>query len=367
MAARLTAGGSRGAQRVPGAVVAPQAARAMPDGMLAVEMAAYEDAQARTGAATRLLGDLERHAGRRDDIVASDDALLLDAEDLIEIGAGEGHERGGGIGRRPGEFGVEAGEEAVAEIAIGRGDGGDAGEAELVHEAALPRAIGALAASAGLRRIAEDVFDAQAGEGATHLGRVPAVDRAARGRRMRGPVRAIGIERHGQTVMLEHDAQGGHDGSDTFATVAHFGIEHLLGGVIDDHDHGEPPPGHQGEPLVATAIEVQQLPEARAGLAAPAMATARVLFGDQARGLERCLHEGVAEAHAVLPAGQLMKVADIEALIAIAGEGGQGLDLGKRGPPGRRRLAPTIEQALIAEALELPAQASDAAGASPQG
>src|SRR2546428_4498761 len=43
------------------------------------------------------------------------------------------------------------------------------------------------AASAGLRRIAEDVVDAQAGEGATHLGRVPAVDRAARGRRMRGP------------------------------------------------------------------------------------------------------------------------------------------------------------------------------------
>src|SRR2546428_6965078 len=117
MAARLTAGGSRGAQRVPGAVVAPQAARAMPDGMLAVEMAADEDAQARTGAATRLLGDLERHAGRRDDSVASDDALLLDADDLIEIGAGEGHERGGGIGRRPGECDIEPGGVAATVIA----------------------------------------------------------------------------------------------------------------------------------------------------------------------------------------------------------------------------------------------------------
>src|SRR2546425_12563666 len=171
MAARLTAGGSRGAQRVPGAVVAPRQRVPCQTECWPLRWAADEDAQARTGAATRLLGDLERHAGSRDDSVASHDALLLDAEDLIEIGAGEGHEGGGGIGRRPGEFGVEAGEEAVAEIAIGRGNGGDAGQAELVHEAALQRAIGALAASAGLRRIAEDVFDAQAGEGATHLGR----------------------------------------------------------------------------------------------------------------------------------------------------------------------------------------------------
>ena len=112
-----------------------------------------------------------------------------------------------------------------------------------------------------------------------------------------------------------------------------------------------------------TAIEVQQLPEARAGLAAAAMAAAGLMFGDQARGLERLFHEGVAEAHAVLPAGELMKVADVEALIAIPVQGEQVLDLRERGPLGRRRLASTIEQAVIAVMLELPAQAPDAAGA----
>src|SRR5947209_6983226 len=92
MTARLMAEASRGAEGVPGAVVATQAAGAMPDGMLAVEMAAHEDAQAGTGAAARLLGDLERHAGGGDDIVPPDHAFFLDAEDLVEIGAAEGHE-----------------------------------------------------------------------------------------------------------------------------------------------------------------------------------------------------------------------------------------------------------------------------------
>jgi len=355
---------SRGAEGVPGAVVATQAAGAMPDGMLAVEMAAHEDAQAGTGAAARLLGDLERHAGGGDDIVPPDHAFFLDAEDLVEIGAAEGHEGRDGIGRRPGELGVEAGEEALAQIAIGHGDGGDAGESQLVHEAALQGAIGALAAPARLGRIAQDVLDAKAGEGAADLSGMPTIDRAARGRCMRGPVGAIGIERHGQAVTLKHGVQGRHDGGDAFAAGAQFGIEDLLGGVIDADDHGEPPRGHQGEPLMPTAIEVQQLPEARAGLAAAAMAAAGLMFGDQARGLERLFHEGVAEAHAVLPAGELMKVADVEALIAIPVKGEQVLDLRERGPLGRRRLASTIEQAVIAEVLELPAQASDAAGAS---
>src|SRR3989449_5698984 len=362
MTARLMAEASRGAEGVPGAVVATQAAGAMPDGMLAVEMAAHEDAQAGTGAAARLLGDLERHAGGGDDIVPPDHAFFLDAEDLVEIGAAEGHEGRDGIGRRPGELGVEAGEEALAQIAIGHGDGGDAGESQLVHEAALQGAIGALAAPARLWRIAQDVLDTKAGEGAADLSGMPTIDRAARGRCMRGPVGAI--ERHGQAVTLKHGVQGRHDGGDAFAAVAQFGIEDLLGGVIDDDDHGEPQLGHQGEPLMPTAIEVQQLPEARAGLAAAAMAAAGLMFGDQARGLERLFHEGVAEAHAVLPAGELMKVADVEAPIAIPGKGEQVLGLRERGPRWRPRLASTIEQAVIAEVLELPAQASDAAGAS---
>src|SRR2546428_3979349 len=115
MTARLMAEASRGAEGVPGAVVATQAAGAMPDGMLAVEMAAHEDAQAGTGAAARPLGDLERHAGGGDDIVPPDHAFFLDAEDLVEIGAADGHASRDGISPRPGVHGTVTGVETVAE------------------------------------------------------------------------------------------------------------------------------------------------------------------------------------------------------------------------------------------------------------
>src|SRR5438552_15351416 len=105
--------------------------------MMAVEMAANEDAKSRTGAPAGLLGELEREAVGGDDVIAADDAFVLDADDLIEIDAADGHERRGGSGWGTGEVGVEGRQEAVPQVVGGGGDGGAAGEAKLVVEAAL--------------------------------------------------------------------------------------------------------------------------------------------------------------------------------------------------------------------------------------
>ena len=82
--------------------------------MMTVEVTAHEHAQAGAGATAGLLGDLQRHGVGRDDIVAADDAFLLDAEDLVEVDAGEGHEGGGGLRGRAAELGIEGGHEVVA-------------------------------------------------------------------------------------------------------------------------------------------------------------------------------------------------------------------------------------------------------------
>ncbi len=63
---------------------------------------------------------------------------------------------------------------------------------------------------------------------------------------------------------------------------------------------------------MATAVEVQQRAEARAGLATPAMAAAGARLADEAGLLERELHERVGERHAVIPLGELEEVAEVE-------------------------------------------------------
>ena len=77
-----------------------------------------------------------------------------------------------------------------------------------------------------------------------------------------------------------------------------------------------------------TAIEMQQLAEAGPRLAAPPMAPARLMFGHQAGALQGLFHEGVAEAHAVLAARELVEVADVEALVAVPIQRKQPLNLG---------------------------------------
>src|SRR5881409_3734452 len=110
-------GPSGGLQRAAAVVVAAEAAGAIPERVMAVEVTPHEDAQAGAGAPPGLLGDLPRHAIGRHDVVAADDALVLHAEDLIELDAPERHEGRARVCGRPAEFGIEAGQELLAQIA----------------------------------------------------------------------------------------------------------------------------------------------------------------------------------------------------------------------------------------------------------
>src|SRR5258708_2398906 len=103
-------GGSGGAPGAALAGVAPEAAGAVPDRVVAGEMPADEDAKAGAGAAARLFGQLEGHAIGGDDIVAAHDAFLLEAEHLLEVDAAERDKGGRRVGGRPTELVVEGGE-----------------------------------------------------------------------------------------------------------------------------------------------------------------------------------------------------------------------------------------------------------------
>jgi hypothetical protein len=67
-----------------------------------------------------------------------------------------------GWGRGTAELGIEVGDEVLAQVAVGHGDGRDAGHPELIDEPPLQRAIGPFAAAPGLRRVPEDVLDPEA-------------------------------------------------------------------------------------------------------------------------------------------------------------------------------------------------------------
>src|SRR5215470_1106207 len=85
--------GSGGADGLAVKVESAQAPRAVPEGVVAVEMAAHQHAEAGTGAAAGLFRQLERDETSGDDVIAGDDALVLDAQDLLEIDAPEGGQR----------------------------------------------------------------------------------------------------------------------------------------------------------------------------------------------------------------------------------------------------------------------------------
>ena len=132
MAARFRARPSGGRQLLAVAIVAAETAGAIPHRVMAVEMLTNKHAQPRAGAAARLLGDLEQHAVTANNIVVTDDPFGFHTEDLVEIHAAQGHEGGGRIRRGPAEVRVERGNERVAEITVGGGDGADAGDRLLV-------------------------------------------------------------------------------------------------------------------------------------------------------------------------------------------------------------------------------------------
>src|SRR5437867_12110665 len=109
--------GSGRPERLAGRVITTEAAGAIPDGVLAAEMAADQDPQPGARAAAGLFGELQRHVVGSHDVVAPDQALVLDAKDLVEIDTAQRHKGGGGTGRRPAELGVEGRQEAGAQRA----------------------------------------------------------------------------------------------------------------------------------------------------------------------------------------------------------------------------------------------------------
>jgi hypothetical protein len=118
---------------------------------------------------------------------------------------------------------------------------------------------------------------------------------------------------------LEHRAQRGHNGRQTLTALLQVGVQHVLSGVVDDRDEREPLLGPQREPAVATAVQMLELPEAGAGARGAGDAARRgLMLDDQAGGLQGLLDEGIAEAHAVLAAGDLVEMLDIEPEIALA-------------------------------------------------
>jgi len=211
------------------------------------------------------LGQREGEAVRGHHIVAPADAVLLDAENLLEVDEAERDKGGRRVGGRPAELVVEGGEEALPQVAVGGGHRGDAGEAEPVDEAILPGAVDALTAPAGRGRIAENVFDAQAGEGAADLVR----------RRRSGVPPATGV----WTVQWARSVY---------------------------RAMGKPWRARTARRAVMMATTLSPLSRSSA-------------------------YEGVAEADTVLAAGEGVAVADVEALVAIAVEREQTLDVGRGG------------------------------------
>ena len=91
------------------------------------------------------------------------------------------------------------------------------------------------------------------------------------------------------------------------------------------------------------------------------MSAPGLVLGHQARGLQRLLHERVAEAHPMLAPGELVEMADVETQIPLAIEREQALHVGDRGPLGRRGLPPAVQEAVIPEMLQPPTDAPDRA------
>src|ERR1700730_18544009 len=111
-----------------------------------------------------------------------------------------------------GKAGVVGGQEALGQVAIRGGGGGDAAHGEVVGEPILEGAVEAFAAAAGLRRVGGDVLNAEARQGTADLGASVAVHGRPGLRVVECPAGAIGVQGLGQAVGLEGAQEGLHHG-----------------------------------------------------------------------------------------------------------------------------------------------------------
>src|SRR2546428_4503376 len=118
--------------------------------MSTVQMAADEHAQAGAGSASGLLVELQTHLPEDHRVVLADGALLLVAEDLIQVDLAQRHESRSSLPWGMGKGLVVTRHEALPQIVIGVLERPDAGQPQLVDQAALHRAVHPLAAPPGL-------------------------------------------------------------------------------------------------------------------------------------------------------------------------------------------------------------------------
>ena len=103
-------------------VVAADAARPVKDGVRAVGIDVDLDPRLDQMGPHRALRDLQLERPVGDAIVVADLPLLLEAQDLVEIDAGDGREGRALVRRLNGEAGVVGGQIDVAEEDVGRLD-----------------------------------------------------------------------------------------------------------------------------------------------------------------------------------------------------------------------------------------------------
>ena len=147
--------------------------------------------------------DLQAQPAVAHGVVVADDALCVDAEDVVE-GACEGHEGGALVLGRGREAGVVERQVDLPEEAVGLGHAGDAGEPEFLGQALLQGAEHVLGAPPGLGRIGRDELDVELLKRTADLGRLVLVDRAAGLGRVPVVAGAVGIERAEQPALPDH-------------------------------------------------------------------------------------------------------------------------------------------------------------------
>ena len=93
--------------------------------------------------ATVIIGrNLKRHVVVAHAVVVAHDTRLLHAQDLVQVGADEGHEGGARFAGRYAELPVKRRQEAAFDVLVGCGRGGDPGQRQLPWQAPTPVATG---------------------------------------------------------------------------------------------------------------------------------------------------------------------------------------------------------------------------------
>src|SRR5271166_3982607 len=330
-------------------VVPADAARPVEEGMGSVGIDVDLDPRLDEVRTQRAFGDLQFERAVGHAIVVAHLALLLDAQDLVEIDARDRGEGQAGLSRRCGEALIVGGQIDLADEGVGRLDRRDPGEPELLDQPVLQGLERALGAPASLWRIGPNMLDAELPERAAHLRRPAAIDLAARlggVEVMRPPVR---IEAHRQPVRAESLAERPEGRSRAFLLDQKRRIDRSRR-VVQRHNQIERRLAF--EPDVTRAVLMQHHPRHRPTRPLAPMRAAPLRLLQKTLRMKERLRPGVAPGEVVPRHQMLMKVLGGEAPVTLAI---QSLDLVRaidRNPLARRLAEPTIQKPRLAVVLK---------------